>query len=79
MHLDHQLIHVLFTEASSEMVMKGGCQEPPLGAGGRGMPNDTRIGLKISGDRSYGGMNPPQSPDPNMTEAVWDHLDRERD
>ena len=40
------------------------------------MPNDTRIGLKISGNRSYGGMNPPQSPD--LIETVWDHLDRER-
>ena len=42
------------------------------------MPNDTRSGLKISGNRSDGGMNPPQSPDLNITEAVWDHLDRER-
>jgi len=25
------------------------------------MSNDTRSGLKISGNRSYGGMNPPQS------------------
>jgi len=40
--------------------------------------NDTKSGLKISGNRSDGGMNPPQSPDPNITEAVWDHLDRER-
>jgi len=23
-------------------------------------------------------MNPPQSPDLNITEAVWNHLDRER-
>jgi len=42
------------------------------------MPNDTRSGLKISGNRSYGGMNPPQSPDINIIEAVWDHLYRER-
>ena len=47
------------------------------------MPNNTRSGLKISGlkisgKRSDGGMNPPQSPDLNITEAVWDHLDRER-
>ena len=39
------------------------------------MPNDTRSGLKISGNRSDGGMDPPQSPDLNITEAVWDHLD----
>ena len=42
------------------------------------MPNDTRSGLKISGNGSYGGMNPPQSLDLNITEAVWDHPDRER-
>ena len=41
------------------------------------MPNDTKSGLKISGNRSYGGMNPPPSPDLNIIEAVWDHLDRE--
>jgi len=34
--------------------------------------------LKISGNRSYAVLNPPQSPDFNITEAVWDHLDRER-
>jgi len=38
------------------------------------MPNDTRTGLKISGNRSYRGMNPPQSPYLNIIEAVWDHL-----
>ena len=42
------------------------------------MPNDTRSGLKISGNRSYWGMNPPQRPDLNIIEAVWDQLDRER-
>jgi len=26
------------------------------------MPDDTRSGLKISGNRSDGGMNPPQRP-----------------
>ena len=41
------------------------------------MPNDTRSGVKISGNRSYGGMNPPQSPDINIIEAVWDHLNGE--
>ena len=42
------------------------------------MPNDTRTGLKISGNRSYGVMTPPQSLDLKIIEAVWDHLDRER-
>jgi len=42
------------------------------------MPNYRRTGLKISGNRSYGGMDPPQSPDLNIVEAVWDHLVRER-
>jgi len=42
------------------------------------MPNYTRTGLKMSGNRSYGGMNPPQSPDLNIIEAVWDHPDREQ-
>ena len=41
------------------------------------MPDDTRTGFKISGNRSYGGMNPPRSPDLNINEAVWDHLVRE--
>ena len=45
---------------------------------GWAMPNDTRRGVKISGNRSYGGMNPPQGPDLNIIEAVWDHLDRKR-
>jgi len=40
------------------------------------MPYDKRTGLKIGGDRSHGGMNPPQSPDFNISEAVPDHLDR---
>jgi len=43
-----------------------------------GMPNNTRTGLKISSNRSFGVMNPPQSPDFNIIEAVWDHLDREQ-
>jgi len=42
------------------------------------MLNDPRTGLKISGNRSYGGMNPPQNLYINIIEAVWDHLDRER-
>ena len=33
------------------------------------MPNDTRSGLKISGNRSDGGMDPPQSPDLNIIEG----------
>ena len=41
------------------------------------MPNDTRSGLKISGNRSYRRMNLLQSPDLNIIEAVWDNLDRE--
>ena len=44
------------------------------------MPNDRASGLKISCNRSYGGMNPPQSQvsDLNIIEAVWDHLDIEQ-
>ena len=42
------------------------------------MPNGTITGLKISGNRSYGVINPPQSPDYNFIEAVQDHLDREQ-
>ena len=42
------------------------------------MPNGTRTGLKVSGNRSYGGMNPPQIPDLTIIEAVWDHLNREQ-
>ena len=65
---------------------KGGCQEAILKEGKQrekayekaSMPNETRTGLKISGNRSYRRMNPPQSPDLNITEAVWDHLDREQ-
>jgi len=34
------------------------------------MPNVTRNGLKISGSRSNGGMNPPQRPDLNIIEEV---------
>jgi len=41
------------------------------------MPNDTGTGLKISSNRSYRAMNPPQSLDLDVTEAVWDHLDRQ--
>ena len=37
MHLDLQLIHLLFTDASLEMVsMKGGCQEAVLKEGKQG-------------------------------------------
>jgi len=36
------------------------------------MSNDRRTVRKISGNRSYGGMNPPQSP--NIIEAVGDAL-----
>jgi len=42
------------------------------------MPDDTRTGLQISGNRSNGEMNPPQSLNLNITEAVWDHLIREQ-
>jgi len=44
------------------------------------MPNVLRTGLKISGNRSYGGMNTPQSPDLSIIEAVFNkhHLDREQ-
>ena len=35
------------------------------------MPNNTKTGLRISGNRSYGGMYPPQSLELNITEAVW--------
>jgi len=38
----------------------------------------TRNGLKISGNRSYGGTSPPQSLDLNIIEAVWDHVVGER-
>jgi len=31
-----------------------------------------------TGNRSYGGMNPPQSPHLHIMEAVWDHLQREQ-
>ena len=30
------------------------------------MSNDTKTGLKISGDKSYGVMNPPKSPNLNI-------------
>jgi len=40
------------------------------------MPNDTKTGLKTNGNRSYGGMNPLHNL--NIIEAVWNHLDRER-
>jgi len=42
------------------------------------MPSDIRSGLNISGSRSYGGMNPPQRPELNIIEVVWDQLDRGR-
>jgi len=42
------------------------------------MLNNTRSGLIISGNRSYKGMNSPQSLNFNIIEAVWDHLDREQ-
>ena len=42
------------------------------------MPNDARIELKISGNRSYGVMNPTQSPDLIIIEAVWDDLKGEQ-
>ena len=58
MHLDLQLIYLLLAEASSEMAfLRKGNREK-----GCGMPNETRPGLKM--------MNPPQSLDFNMTEAV---------
>jgi len=82
MHLDLQLIHLLFTEGSSEMVSMEGWLSRSHSYWREtrrkdwAMPNDTRSELKISGNRSYGGMNPPQSPDFNITKAVWDHLDR---
>ena len=64
MHLALQL----FTEASSEMVSMEGW-----------LSNDTRSRLKINVNRSYGGLiEPPQSPQLNITETVWDHLVREQ-
>ena len=66
-------IHLLFTEASSEMVSMEGWLSRSHSLRREAMPNDT-----IRGNKSYGGMNPPQSPDLNITEAVWDHLDREQ-
>lgn len=42
------------------------------------MTHDTRLGLNISGNRVYGVVNPLQSPDLHITEAVWDHLNREQ-
>jgi len=60
--LDLQLIHLLFTEASSEIVSMEGWLSRSHSEGSWGMPNDTRSGLKISGSWSYGEMNPPQSP-----------------
>ena len=60
---------------------KGGCQEVTLKERKqlcRAMPNYARTGLKIRDNRSYEVMNPPQSPNLNIVEAVWDHLNRER-
>jgi len=42
------------------------------------MPNDTKRGLKISGNWSHGVKNSPQSLDISIIEAVWDHIDREQ-
>ena len=42
------------------------------------MPNYTTTGLEISDITSHGGMNHPQSLNLNIMEAVWDHLDIER-
>jgi len=37
------------------------------------MPNDTRTGLKFSGNTSYGGMNPPKGLDLKNIEADPDN------
>jgi len=42
------------------------------------VPDYSRTGLKICGNRSYGVMNPPQSLNLNSIETVWDHLDRDQ-
>ena len=42
----------------------------------KGMPNDTRSGPKISGNRSYGVMNPPQTLDLNIIKAAsWQRIE----
>jgi len=61
-HLDLQLIHLLFNEASSELVSMEGwlychCQGRETRRKGC-MPNDTRRGLKISDNKSYDEINP---------------------
>lgn len=41
------------------------------------MPDDTRTGQKTI-NRSDGVINPPQSLDLNVTDTVWDHLNRKQ-
>jgi len=37
-----------------------------------------KSGLQIKANKFFGAMNPSLSQDLNIIEAVWDHLDRER-